>query len=776
MLLAKHLNSVSYQPVRLFLLLGLMLNLNLHAAILTVKQDGTGDYILIQEAIEASIDGDTVLVWPGTYLENLEIINKNITLGSLTLTTGNMDYAYNTVIDGNQTGSCIDIANCPFVSISGLSLVNGVGRVYGITRCGGGIFIDESAVTISKNIISFNNTIGPGGGIWIRKSSIFFSGTTIKHNSSYTWGGGICGSESQLIFDQIDLCNIYCNTAAIGTDVHCINGMPPYIYNHIIVDTFTVNYPDYYYLYSTAADSNLPGNTISWDILHGKLEQTTENIYVSNIGDNNNSGLSPQEPLKNIWSALLRMKSDSLSPDTIVLAEGIYSPSNGEKFPLSLKSDISIRGASRDRTILDAEDEIYHLHGIYFANNYNICDLTLTNGNGNKNSVYGFGSLILEKNINASITNVLFTSNSGGRTANGEIATSNNFRIDNCDFIDNYGRALGIVHGDYYLDYYDTVYVTNCKFERNVAFGTDAYYVGGGLSIVGSISKPNTHECVVVNCLFDENNTKNINNGAGATGLETLDGPNAYVINCTFADNTSNNPQAAALGVLYGSDVHLYNTIVYNNQYGSAYMLTETYAGECNLYINNSLIDGGKDDINLLYGINNLFYDESNIDTNPSFYGGFEFPYNLSENSPCIDAGTNDIPDWIEIPETDLAGNPRVYGATIDMGAYEWNPTVGTDQTIIPEKEKVLMVAPNPFSTDTRIMVKTNTACHMQLAIYNNSGQRVKVLMDGTSLAGTSIIHWHGEDEYNRSLPSGIYHVVFVVDGKEVEEVGVVKR
>jgi len=100
---------------------------------------------------------------------------------------------------------------------------------------------------------------------------------------------------------------------------------------------------------------------------------------------------------------------------------------------------------------------------------------------------------------------------------------------------------------------------------------------------------------------------------------------------------------------------------------------------------------------------------------------------------------------------------------------------VGTNQTIIAEKEKALMVAPNPFSTSTRIMVKTNTTSKMKLEVYNNSGQLVKVLMDGTSLAGTSVIRWNGEDAINRPLPSGIYHVVLVVDGREVEEVGVVK-
>jgi len=43
--------------------------------------------------------------------------------------------------------------------------------------------------------------------------------------------------------------------------------------------------------------------------------------------------------------------------------------------------------------------------------------------------------------------------------------------------------------------------------------------------------------------------------------------------------------------------------------------------------------------------------------------------YQLSDGSPCIDKGFNDI---TELPEFDLAGNPRIVGSSIDIGAYEF--------------------------------------------------------------------------------------------------------
>ena len=59
----------------------------------------TDDYPTIQQGIDASSDGDTVLVQPDTYVENLNFNGHNIVLGSLYLTTNNNSYISTTIID-----------------------------------------------------------------------------------------------------------------------------------------------------------------------------------------------------------------------------------------------------------------------------------------------------------------------------------------------------------------------------------------------------------------------------------------------------------------------------------------------------------------------------------------------------------------------------------------------------------------------------------------------------------------------------------------------------
>jgi len=58
-----------------------------------------------------------------------------------------------------------------------------------------------------------------------------------------------------------------------------------------------------------------------------------------------------------------------------------------------------------------------------------------------------------------------------------------------------------------------------------------------------------------------------------------------------------------------------------------------------------------------------------NISNDPQFISGSDFHLQLT--SPCIDAGTN-LP--YVYTTTDLDGNARNFGGTVDMGCYEFVP------------------------------------------------------------------------------------------------------
>ncbi len=78
---------------------------------------------------------------------------------------------------------------------------------------------------------------------------------------------------------------------------------------------------------------------------------------------------------------------------------------------------------------------------------------------------------------------------------------------------------------------------------------------------------------------------------------------------------------------------------------------------------------------------------EGNISADPRFVDPAGDDFRLSAQSPCIDAGLNQL--WMG-HTTDLDGNPRVVAARVDMGAYESPYFRDTDQDGIPDWWEIL--------------------------------------------------------------------------------------
>jgi len=161
-----------------------VLNTNSFANILYVP---SVQHPTIQAGIDSSMNGDTVLVDVGTYLEHINFNGKNIVIGSLFILEGDTSYISQTVIDGNQNGSVVIFAN----GEDSTAQLCGFTIQHGSATFGGGIYCNESSPTIRTNKI-VNNQSGSGGGIFCGAASdAEIVNNLIAGNASDYDGGGI---------------------------------------------------------------------------------------------------------------------------------------------------------------------------------------------------------------------------------------------------------------------------------------------------------------------------------------------------------------------------------------------------------------------------------------------------------------------------------------------------------------------------------------------------------------------------------------------------------
>ncbi len=126
------------------------------------------DYSTIQAAINAAVNGDLVLVGPGTYSGGLNISGKTITLASQFHTTGNTSLINSTIINGGSPA--IDVStSAPNVIIKGFHFTGGNYSVE--FRAAGGQSLNNFFDHPGGDALSFENVggvardnicIGPG--------------------------------------------------------------------------------------------------------------------------------------------------------------------------------------------------------------------------------------------------------------------------------------------------------------------------------------------------------------------------------------------------------------------------------------------------------------------------------------------------------------------------------------------------------------------------------------------------------------------------------------
>jgi hypothetical protein len=199
--------------------------------------DVPADYPTIQQGIDASVGGDTVLVQPGTYVENINFNGRNIVLGSLFLTTGDQSYISQTVIDGDSAGTVVSFISGEDTSacITGFTITNG----YTDDNGGGILCMNYSNPTIRYNNIEDNISNISGAGICSWQSSPRILKNTIFNNRIYNVnqgdGGGIKMYESNSLIKGNTISNNYCYCAAGG--ISCFSSNPTLLDNVISDNT-----------------------------------------------------------------------------------------------------------------------------------------------------------------------------------------------------------------------------------------------------------------------------------------------------------------------------------------------------------------------------------------------------------------------------------------------------------------------------------------------------------------------------------------------------------
>jgi parallel beta-helix repeat protein len=170
-----------------------------------------GQYPSIQEAIDASKTGDLVLVDPGTYLENLDLKGKEITVQS---SGGQLV----TFLDGGQLDAVVrmDSGETAETILDGFEIRNGY------ADSGGGISISNNSDPIVRNcMIRDNESFYYGGGVYLSSSSAVIEDCTIRNNTSWDGGGISCYYSTPVI----ERCEIRNNTAEGfgGGGIYCYN-------------------------------------------------------------------------------------------------------------------------------------------------------------------------------------------------------------------------------------------------------------------------------------------------------------------------------------------------------------------------------------------------------------------------------------------------------------------------------------------------------------------------------------------------------------------------
>ena len=481
------------------------------------------DYLTIQEGINASLEGDTVLVAQGNYVENL-ILGKEIVLASYAIFdelgsewTSNVHITNTRIIGGSpessRNGSCIQVSYGNIQpTIMGFTISDGVGTSMLINDCdairversGGAIMAYKAFPIVTYNRFLNNGVSTPdddnavqsvqnGGGITL------YNDDDVEFDEDRNTSGRNM-STSRQVPDTWNVQNNYFENNSSGNGENFYTrgfsgtiNVSGSVFENIDCEQGTVNE---FVLHSVENEAEYLTNDISGFCLD-------QNVYFVNPvnGDDQNAG-SEENPFKTIRHALTMIKKGEDNTTTINLAAGEYSnESNGELFPIVLPDNVHLVGDERETTILDARlSQDQEFEGIEAgviiipeSENVRVANMTLSNGSSENHGCAGGGAMLvtsddmvsLDWNMqpNNAILENLILENSHSKNGGG----LSFFNVDGPTVTNVVVRNnTATMQGGGINVYSSSVNMSNVEIHDNLSFGTfyqgmDDFGHGGGL-------------------------------------------------------------------------------------------------------------------------------------------------------------------------------------------------------------------------------------------------------------------------------------------------------
>lgn len=474
--------------------------------------------------------------------------------------------------------------------------------------------------------------------------------------------------------------------------------------------------------------------------------------YVKEGGSGSKNGLSwtnASDDLQAMINSSAVNPSDPSLSDVVYVARGTYlptvklaaieqvtnQPTTDRDKSFTLKPRIKIYGGfagidgetlvsrnfSVNKTILSGDidkNDVINSNGVISGNENNAYHvLVIASDLGIYNNTQVDGFIISGGNANGSglvsyNTVFIFQSQGGGIITSSSISSSSSPSASisspsfiNCIITNNSAKSGGGVYSSsrsistsFTSTSTSNPQFTNCIIANNLA--TNGY--GGGVnSNANSYSTYSTSNPSFFNCSII-NNSAIVTGGTGGglysdAGTSFSGGSSSMpeVYNTIFWDNKKGTDSNVT-----GADFYL--SVINNGSIGVTAVNSLLQLSQANLYTaanNNSLTNN----------INNQF------NANPLFVAATN--YNLKIGSPAIDTGNNNtIPVGVT---KDLAGKNRIIGASVDIGAYEFDPTaLGVNDS----KNSIdVNVYPNPVIDVLTIQMKN----FKQVFVYTIDGKLI---------------------------------------------------